>query len=193
MVGPFGEVLVMDWGPRQNSSQGSFEPRRRTRSRSHIFRKASAACLLCRCHRNFCCNRTRHGHGYAGLHVPGASARRRGTLGTHAAISILLVRCCDSCSPASPKRLPIQVALASKNRWPPSAQSRPPRLPRIATTNVQEMALDVSRYLDGMAVGAHRESILEKAGRFYRRYSVAILLIAAYLFMRIVLLVVSRR
>ena len=59
--------------------------------------------------------------------------------------------------------------------------------------NVQEMALDVSRYLDGLAVGAHRESVLEKAGRFYRRYSVAILLIAAYLFMRIVLLVVSRR
>jgi serine/threonine protein kinase len=58
---------------------------------------------------------------------------------------------------------------------------------------VQEMALDVSRYLDGLAVGAHRESVFEKAGRFYRRYSVAILLIAAYLFMRMILLVVSRR
>jgi hypothetical protein len=59
--------------------------------------------------------------------------------------------------------------------------------------NVQELALDVSRHLDGLAVGAHRESILEKAARFYRRYSVAILLIAAYLFMRIVLLLLSRR
>jgi hypothetical protein len=55
------------------------------------------------------------------------------------------------------------------------------------------MALDVSRYLDGLAVGAHRETVLEKAGRFYRRYSVAILLIAAYLFMRIILLLMSRR
>jgi serine/threonine protein kinase len=59
--------------------------------------------------------------------------------------------------------------------------------------NVQELALDVSRYLDGLAVGAHQESILEKAARFYRRYSIAILLIAAYLFMRIVLLLLSRR
>jgi serine/threonine protein kinase len=59
--------------------------------------------------------------------------------------------------------------------------------------NVQELALDVSRYLDGLAVGAHRESIFEKSARFYRRYSVAILLIAAYLFMRIVLLLLSRR
>jgi len=54
------------------------------------------------------------------------------------------------------------------------------------------MALDVSRYLDGLAVGAHRESIFEKAARFYRA-TVLLFMIAAYLFMRIVLLVVSRR
>src|SRR3981189_72742 len=35
--------------------------------------------------------------------------------------------------------------------------------------SVQELALDVSRYLDGLAVAAHRESFFEKAGRFYRR------------------------
>ena len=53
---------------------------------------------------------------------------------------------------------------------------------------VPEMALDVSRYLDGLAVGAHHESFLEKAARFYRRYRFFILLIAAYLVMRVLIL-----
>jgi len=59
--------------------------------------------------------------------------------------------------------------------------------------NVQELALDVSRYLDGLAVGAHRESILEKAARFYRRYRFFILLIAAYLAMRVLILLFMHR
>jgi serine/threonine protein kinase len=59
--------------------------------------------------------------------------------------------------------------------------------------SVQEMALDVSRYLDGLAVGAHPESLLEKAARFYRRYRFFILLIAAYLAMRVLILLFMHR
>ena len=59
--------------------------------------------------------------------------------------------------------------------------------------SVQEMALDISRYLDGLAVYAHRESVFEKAGRFYRRYRFFILLIAAYLAMRILILHFAHR
>jgi len=59
--------------------------------------------------------------------------------------------------------------------------------------NVQEMALDVSRYLDGLAVGAHQESFLEKAARFYRRYRFFILLIATYLAMRVLILIFMHR
>jgi serine/threonine protein kinase len=58
---------------------------------------------------------------------------------------------------------------------------------------VQELGLDVSRYLDGLAVGAHRESIFDKLARFYRRYRFFILLILAYLVMRLILLLVLRR
>jgi eukaryotic-like serine/threonine-protein kinase len=61
---------------------------------------------------------------------------------------------------------------------------------RYAT--VQEMAMDVSRYLDGLAVGAHRENIFERLGRFYRRYRFFILLIAAYLLVRVLLVVFYR-
>ncbi len=59
--------------------------------------------------------------------------------------------------------------------------------------NVPEMALDVSRYLDGLAVDAHRESVFEKAVRFYRRYRFFILLIAAYLAMRVLILLFMHR
>ena len=60
-------------------------------------------------------------------------------------------------------------------------------------TSVTELAADVSRYLDGLPVLARKETILDRALRFYRRYSVAILLMAAYLVMRILLLLFSHR
>jgi serine/threonine protein kinase len=60
-------------------------------------------------------------------------------------------------------------------------------------SGVQDLGQDVSRYLDGLAVGAHRESVFEKIGRFYRRYRFFILLILAYLAMRVTLLLVLKR
>jgi eukaryotic-like serine/threonine-protein kinase len=66
-------------------------------------------------------------------------------------------------------------------------------LPADRYSSVQEMSLDVSRYLDGLAVGAHRESVFEKAARFYRRYRFFILLIAAYLAMRVLILLFLHR
>jgi serine/threonine protein kinase len=58
---------------------------------------------------------------------------------------------------------------------------------------VGELSADVSRYLDGVAVSARRETLLDRSLRFYRRHEVAILLITAYLLMRGVLLLISRR
>jgi serine/threonine protein kinase len=57
---------------------------------------------------------------------------------------------------------------------------------------VPELAADVSRFLDGMAVGAYRENILERAGRIYRRYHFFILLIAMYLLVRVMLVLFYR-
>jgi len=56
--------------------------------------------------------------------------------------------------------------------------------------SVPDLAADVSGYLDGLQVAAYRENVLERAERLYVRYRVAILLIAAYLVMRILLLLV---
>jgi serine/threonine protein kinase len=62
------------------------------------------------------------------------------------------------------------------------------RYPRVT-----QLAADVSRYLDGLPVSARRETFLDKTARFYRRNNVAILLIAAYLVMRVTLLLISHR
>ena len=65
--------------------------------------------------------------------------------------------------------------------------------PSARYPTVPELAQDVSRYLDGMPVAAHRESFAERCGRFYRRHQAAILLIAAYLVMRVLILVFFKR
>jgi serine/threonine protein kinase len=65
--------------------------------------------------------------------------------------------------------------------------------PRNRYASVPEFSSDVSRYLDGLPVSARKETIFDKAARFYRRHTIAILLITAYLAMRILLLIFSRR
>ena len=59
--------------------------------------------------------------------------------------------------------------------------------------NVADLAADVSSHLDGLPVGAYKETLLERSARLFVRYRVAILLVAAYLFMRILLIVVFSR
>jgi hypothetical protein len=57
---------------------------------------------------------------------------------------------------------------------------------------VTELAAEVGRFLAEGRVLAHRETALERAGRFGRRYRAPIALILAYLVMRMVLLFVPR-
>jgi eukaryotic-like serine/threonine-protein kinase len=65
--------------------------------------------------------------------------------------------------------------------------------PAARYSSVSDLAADLSRYLDGLPVSARKESVLDKIGRFYRRYNVAILLIAAYLLMRVLVLLFFHR
>ena len=51
---------------------------------------------------------------------------------------------------------------------------------------VQELATDVSRFLDGLPVAAYRDSTLEKLARFCRQNQVLLLLFGAYLAVKIV-------
>ena len=55
-----------------------------------------------------------------------------------------------------------------------------------------DLARDIVRLLDGGPVSAHREGSLERLGRLYQRYQTPILLVLAYLTMRLLFLVFRR-
>ena len=58
---------------------------------------------------------------------------------------------------------------------------------------VTALADDVSRFLGGLAVAAHKENLLERAVRFARAYQVAILLVLAYVVMRALVAFIAGR
>jgi serine/threonine protein kinase len=59
--------------------------------------------------------------------------------------------------------------------------------------SVQELAADVGKYLDDMPVSAYRENIFERTARLVSRNRVAVVLVLAYLFMRLLFILFSRR
>ncbi|HEY1250735.1 MAG TPA: serine/threonine-protein kinase [Thermoanaerobaculia bacterium] len=61
-------------------------------------------------------------------------------------------------------------------------------LPEDRYASAGELAADVTRYLEGQRVLAHAEGPLERAGRVFTRYRAAILLILGYLLVRTLLI-----
>jgi eukaryotic-like serine/threonine-protein kinase len=59
--------------------------------------------------------------------------------------------------------------------------------------SVGEMDADLARYQEGAPVNAYPESLLERANRIYTRHSTAIVLVAAYLLMRLLFILLQRR
>lgn len=175
MVGPFGEVLVMDWGLAKILRESAPEETVLVSPRKKISDEEETQATVVT------------GHGTV-LGTPGymSPEQERGetekidarsdvfSLGT------LLKFVAASSEEAPDRRLPRALnaicAKASaadlKNRY----------------ANVSELAADVSRFLDGLPVSAYSENVLEKIRRFYQRHQVAILLITAYLVMRFLVL-----
>ena len=63
--------------------------------------------------------------------------------------------------------------------------------PQARYASAEAFGAELGRYLDGLPVDAHRETAVERVARFGRTYRVAILLVLAYLVMRILLLLVA--
>ncbi len=66
-------------------------------------------------------------------------------------------------------------------------------IPRERYAGAAELASDVTLFLDGAPVSAHREGVLERMGRTLARHRVLATLIAAYLVMRVFVFLWTRR
>jgi serine/threonine protein kinase len=188
MVGPFGEVLVMDWGLAKILRAETPSPDRAADPEATIFEKPKSSAAS-----DSAKSSVITGHGTV-MGTPGymSPEQARGEVESLDArsdifsLGALLRFILTQKTPAGfAPRLdrPLQ-AICTKA----AAEQRDSRY-----SAVQDLGQDVSRYLDGLAVGAHRESIFEKIARFYRRYRFFILLILAYLVMRVILLLALKR
>jgi serine/threonine protein kinase len=82
--------------------------------------------------------------------------------------------------------------LASRPLRAICAKAMAPKMP-ARYASVQELAADVGKYLDDMPVSAYRENIFERTARLVSRNRVAVVLVLAYLFMRLLFILFSRR
>jgi serine/threonine protein kinase len=176
MVGPFGEVLVMDWGVAKIVGSGVTESGSARRS------SAAPAALASDSKSSARPADTAHGSvlGTPGFMAPEQARGEVGLLDSRADIYSLGAILKFLAMPAGGGKIPRRLAAIIDKAMAEEAQSRYP--------SAQALAYDVEGYLDGLPVSAYREGILERAVRVASRNRVAVMLVLAYLAMRIILI-----
>jgi eukaryotic-like serine/threonine-protein kinase len=167
MVGAFGEVLVLDWGIARIIG-GGVEP-----DSSGVSEKQVAMA--------------------EGDTAPGSVLGTPGFMAPEQAQGE--VHLVDARTDIYALGAILKTVLGDKAPRPLSAVAAKACAPEPAHRygSAAEFAAEVTRYLDGQPVLAHRETLLERAGRLYARYQTPIILVLTYLAMRLLFLVVRRR
>ena len=88
----------------------------------------------------------------------------------------------DRSRPSQPVPRPLRAICAKAMAPDPAARY----------ASVQKLSSDVAKYLEGLPVTAYRDGIFERAGRLFARHRVTIVLVAAYLLMRLLFILFSR-
>jgi len=191
MVGAFGEVLVLDWGLakilREKSAEAGEEDPEATIVGAPNSGSASAEATQ---ETQVTGQGTILGTpGYMSPEQASGDVARLNERSDIFSLGAVLRFLCGPPAPATnhggaPRQDKSLAAICAKATANDAAQ-------RYA--NVSELSADVSRYLDGLPVSARKETLLDKALRIYKRYTVAILLIAAYLIVRTLILLFFHR
>jgi len=186
MIGAFGEVLIMDWGLAKVMDASAASSAAHRILRQGDIEASSAAQQVSAPE-----NATAHG---TVLGTPGymAPEQERGEVtlidqrtDVFALGSILqsLLQEPPGSSHAEGYSRPLQAICAKAMSTEMSARY----------FSVQDLAADVGKYLDGMPVSAYRENVFERTARLVSRNRVAVALVLAYLFMRLLFILFSRR
>jgi serine/threonine protein kinase len=170
MIGAFGEVLVMDWGIAKVRERDGAGP---------AAAGAPAAAMPAGESGD-----TRAGSvlGTPGYMAPEQAQGRSDLVDERAdiyALGAVLRFLLDDGRPV-PRRLSAIVSRAIASD------------PAQRYARVEALAEDVSRYLSGAQVAAHRESLAERIARVASRHRTAIFLVVAYVVMRLAFLVFAR-
>ena len=198
MVGPFGEVLVMDWGVAKILREDPQPREERPPIGVEVSRKAPTATKPLK---------TEHGAilGTPGYMAPEQargeveSIDERADIYSLGAILKFLVASKKFDAPQGSDMGGIGTKTAST-----TTASAPKAIAAIAQkamaeepanryASVSDLAQDVARYLDGAPVSAYPENVFQKAARWATRYRVAIGLVLAYLIVRALLLLWLKR